>query len=76
MACRRFNAVAPFALGIVKRLVRATQDVDFLIDRLERYITEECPRFLGSRMVNEDEVPRPVLTFEVSSRMGGLDIVQ
>ena len=31
-------------------------DVDFLIDRLERYITEECPRFLGNRMVNEDEV--------------------
>jgi cell division septum initiation protein DivIVA len=31
-------------------------DVDFLIDRLERYICEECPRFLGSRMVNEDEV--------------------
>jgi len=31
-------------------------DVDFLIDRLERYITEECPRFLGNRMVNEDEI--------------------
>ena len=31
-------------------------DVDFLIDRLERYLTEECPRFLGNRMVNEDEV--------------------
>jgi cell division septum initiation protein DivIVA len=31
-------------------------DIDYLIDRLERYITEECPRFLGSRMVNEDEV--------------------
>ncbi|MCD6284462.1 MAG: hypothetical protein J7M39_00945 [Anaerolineae bacterium] len=31
-------------------------DVDFLIDRLERYIVEECPRFLGNRMVNEDEV--------------------
>ncbi len=31
-------------------------DIDFLIDRLERYITEECPRFLGNRMVNEDEV--------------------
>jgi cell division septum initiation protein DivIVA len=30
-------------------------DVDFLIDRLERYITEECPRFLGNRMVNEEE---------------------
>jgi cell division septum initiation protein DivIVA len=31
-------------------------DVDFLIDRLERYLTEECPRFLGNRMVSEDEV--------------------
>jgi cell division septum initiation protein DivIVA len=31
-------------------------DVDFLIDRLERYILEECPRFLGNRMVNEDEI--------------------
>ena len=31
-------------------------DVDFLIERLERYITEDCPRFLGNRMVNEDEV--------------------
>lgn len=31
-------------------------DVDFLIDRLERYIVEECPKFLGNRMVNEDEV--------------------
>ncbi len=30
-------------------------DVDFLIDRLERYITEDCPRFLGNRMVNEEE---------------------
>ncbi|MGC9521481.1 MAG: hypothetical protein ACP5HG_06320 [Anaerolineae bacterium] len=30
-------------------------DVDFLIDRLERYVIEECPRFLGNRMVNEDE---------------------
>jgi cell division septum initiation protein DivIVA len=31
-------------------------DVDFLVDRLERYIVEECPRFLGNRMVNEEEV--------------------
>jgi len=31
-------------------------DVDFLIDRLERYVLEECPRFLGNRMVNEDEI--------------------
>jgi len=31
-------------------------DVDFLIDRLERYIVEECPKLLGNRMVNEDEV--------------------
>lgn len=31
-------------------------DVDFLIDRLERYILEECPNFLGSRMVNGDEI--------------------
>lgn len=31
-------------------------DVDFLIDRLERYILEECPKLLGSRMVNEDEI--------------------
>ncbi len=31
-------------------------DVDFLIDRLERYVVEECPKFLGNRMVNEDEV--------------------
>jgi len=31
-------------------------DVDFLIDRLEHYLTEESPRFLGNRMVNEDEV--------------------
>jgi cell division septum initiation protein DivIVA len=31
-------------------------DVDFLISRLERYVVEECPKFLGNRMVNEDEV--------------------
>ncbi|MGC9348727.1 MAG: hypothetical protein ACP5JG_11355 [Anaerolineae bacterium] len=31
-------------------------DVDFLVDRLEHYIVEECPRFLGNRMVNEEEV--------------------
>jgi hypothetical protein len=31
-------------------------DIDFLIDRLERYVVEECPRFLGNRMVNEDEI--------------------
>ncbi len=31
-------------------------DVDFLIDRLERYVVEECPRFLGNRMVNETEI--------------------
>jgi len=31
-------------------------DLDVLIDRLERYILKECPRFLGHRMVNEDEV--------------------
>lgn len=31
-------------------------DVDFLINRLERYVVEECPKFLGNRMVNEDEL--------------------
>ncbi|MGC9469729.1 MAG: hypothetical protein ACP5HS_14125 [Anaerolineae bacterium] len=31
-------------------------DIDFLIDRLERYIFEECPRLLGNRMVNEEEI--------------------
>lgn len=30
-------------------------DLDVLLDRLERYLFEECPRFLGHRMVNEDE---------------------
>ena len=30
-------------------------DIEFLIDRLERYVLEECPRFLGNRMVSEDE---------------------
>ena len=30
-------------------------DIEFLIDRLERYVLEECPRLLGNRMVNEDE---------------------
>ena len=31
-------------------------DIEFLIDRLEHYILEECPKFLGTRAVNEDEV--------------------
>jgi len=31
-------------------------DVEFLIERLERYILEECPKFFGMRGVNEDEV--------------------
>jgi len=47
-------------MGTMERLQEAerggSMDVDFLIDRLERYVTEECPRFLGNRMVNEDEV--------------------
>lgn len=31
-------------------------DVEFLIERLERYILEESPKLLGVRAVNEDEV--------------------
>ncbi len=31
-------------------------DLDFLIERLERYILEESPKLLGNRMVNEEEV--------------------
>ncbi len=31
-------------------------DVEFLIERLERYILEESPKFLGVRAVNENEV--------------------
>ena len=31
-------------------------DIEFLIERLEHYILEESPKFLGSRAVNDDEV--------------------
>ncbi len=31
-------------------------DVEFLIERLERYILEESPKLFGVRAVNEDEV--------------------
>jgi len=31
-------------------------DIEFLIERLERYILEESPKFFGSRAVNDDEV--------------------
>ena len=31
-------------------------DIEFLIERLERYILAESPKFLGSRVVNDDEV--------------------
>ncbi len=31
-------------------------DIEFLIERLERYILEESPKFLGSRTVNDEEV--------------------
>ncbi len=31
-------------------------DIQFLIERLERYILEESPKLLGVRAVNEDEV--------------------
>lgn len=31
-------------------------DIEFLIDRLERYILEECPKVLGARAVNDDEL--------------------
>lgn len=30
-------------------------DVEFLIERLERYVLEECPKVFGVRAVNEDE---------------------
>ena len=30
-------------------------DVEFLIERLERYILEECPKVFGVRAVNEEE---------------------
>jgi vacuolar-type H+-ATPase subunit H len=33
-----------------------TMDIEFLVERLERYILEESPKFLGSRTVNDDEV--------------------
>ncbi|HNT74140.1 MAG TPA: hypothetical protein PKH77_03865 [Anaerolineae bacterium] len=31
-------------------------DIEFLIERLERYILVESPKFFGSRAVNDDEV--------------------
>ena len=31
-------------------------DIEFLIQRLESYILEECPKLFGMRGVNEDEV--------------------
>jgi len=31
-------------------------DIEFLVERLERYILEESPKFLGSRTVNDEEV--------------------
>ena len=31
-------------------------DIEFLIERLESYILEECPKLFGVRGVNEDEV--------------------
>ena len=31
-------------------------DIEFLFERLERYILEESPKFLGTRAVNDDEV--------------------
>lgn len=31
-------------------------DIEFLIERLERYILVESPKFLGNRAVNDDEV--------------------
>ncbi len=31
-------------------------DIEFLVERLERYILEESPKFLGNRAVNDDEV--------------------
>ncbi len=36
-------------------------DIEFLIQRLERYILEECPKFFSTRLVNEDEA-RSLLT--------------
>ncbi|MBN1876835.1 MAG: hypothetical protein JXA33_21605 [Anaerolineae bacterium] len=30
-------------------------DIEFLIERLERYILQESPKFFGNRLVNEDE---------------------
>lgn len=36
-------------------------DIEFLIQRLERYILEENTKFLGMRLVNEDEA-RNLLT--------------
>lgn len=31
-------------------------DVEFLIERLEHYILEECPKFFGMRGINEEEI--------------------
>jgi len=31
-------------------------DLEFLIDRLEHYILEDCPKVLGARTVNDDEI--------------------
>ncbi|MBN2007688.1 MAG: hypothetical protein JXA21_30370 [Anaerolineae bacterium] len=31
-------------------------DLEFLVERLERYVLEESPKFLGNRAVNDDEV--------------------
>ncbi len=31
-------------------------DIEFLLERLEQYVFEECPKFLGNRMVNDGEI--------------------
>lgn len=33
-------------------------DITFLLERLERYILEESPKFLGNRTVNEEEIKK------------------
>ncbi len=31
-------------------------DIEFLVEQLEHYILDECPKFLGNRLVNEEEI--------------------
>ena len=61
-----------------------TRDAKITIDQSMGGASVRLPRNVEIRGLNrpsletpsDDGIPRPILTFEVSSRMGGLDIVQ